>query len=236
MRTIELHTSRKQFEALRRTRPDLAFFADPCAVLDFLHRRDTDRDAKDRILAALVRETQGDGVAREVAVTLMWLALWPGLDAVYRRLLRHFRGAPADLVSEIASHFTTAVHRANLTRIRRVAATLIANVERDIRDGLRRRWAEAARRQDLPADNIPLHDDVGSWRRLPLVAATDVGPATIRDAIARTDGADAVIVCAVVVLGETQREVAERLGLSHDAVRKRYQRSLRRLRAAIENF
>ncbi len=35
---------------------------------------------------------------------------------------------------------------------------------------------------------------------------------------------------AVLVLDETQREAGERLGLSHDAARKRFQRALGRLR------
>ena len=236
MRTIDLHTSRKQFEALRGTRPDLALFADPCAVLDFLHRRDTDRDAKDRILAALVRETQGDGVAREVAVTLMWLALWPGLDALYRRLWRHFTGAHDELVSEIAARFTAEMHRADLTRIHRVAATLIANVERDIRDGLRRKWAEASLRREMPdQDDLVFGARLApSALGLPPGIDADVETDMIRAALTGLVGDDGEIVVAVVIMGECQRDIASRIGLSHDAVRKRYQRSLRRLRQTIE--
>lgn len=234
MRTIHLSTFREQFAALVRTPPDLAGFTDPAAVLDVLHDWHGDGDAKDRILAALVRETKNTGAGRDVAVTLLWLALWPGLDAVYRRLLRHFRTAPADLVSDIAGHFTMVVHRADLTRIRRVAATLVANLERDIRKALSRRWAETARHQPLPADDMPLHDHVGSWRGLPLRSDIETMPMMVRDVLAGTSDAD--IVAAVVVIGETQREVADRLGLGHDAVRKRYQRSLRRLRDALEFF
>ncbi|MFN7702522.1 MAG: hypothetical protein ACK5U8_31860, partial [Deltaproteobacteria bacterium] len=41
---------------------------------------------------------------------------------------------------------------------------------------------------------------------------------------------DAELLLAVLVLDETQREAGERLGLTHDAARKRFQRALGRLR------
>ena len=43
-------------------------------------------------------------------------------------------------------------------------------------------------------------------------------------------GADAELLLAVLVLDETQREAGHRLGLSHEAARKRFQRALTRLR------
>ncbi|MBF0326413.1 MAG: sigma-70 family RNA polymerase sigma factor [Alphaproteobacteria bacterium] len=38
----------------------------------------------------------------------------------------------------------------------------------------------------------------------------------------------------VVVAGESQREIADRMGISYEAVRKRYQRALRHLRDALK--
>lgn len=234
-RLIALHSSRRQYLDLQRSHPGLARFADPGAVLDFLHRRDADPDDKNRILAILVSASQrGDG--KDAATTMVWLALWPGLDALYRRLWRHFRRDPAELVSEVAGRFAMEVHRADLGRIHRVAATLLANVERDIRDGLRRGWAEAALRREMPEP-----DDLGPDARPPS-AFFDIPPGIDADAeadvigrvLTSLVGGDAGIVIAVVVMGEGQSEIADRLGLSHDAVRKRYQRALHRLRDALK--
>lgn len=47
-------------------------------------------------------------------------------------------------------------------------------------------------------------------------------------------GDDADLVVAVVIVGESQREAAGRLGISHDAARKRYQRSMVRLCLIME--
>ena len=57
---------------------------------------------------------------------------------------------------------------------------------------------------------------------------------TVRTNLEQLVGGDAGIVIAVVVMGEGQSEIAVRLGLSHDAVRKRYQRALHRLRDALK--
>lgn len=235
MRTIDLHASRQSFEALRQAQPDLRPFRDPGAVLDRLHRRDDDAAAKNRILVTLVQAAQGGTGARDVAVTLVWLALWPGLDALYRRLWRHFAATPEDLVSEIAGRFTTTLHRLDATRVRRIAATLLLNVERDIRTHLRAQWAEAARRVAPPETGTVSSIDV--WESvLGLPAGIDANAAAvrIRALLMAVVGEDADLVVAVTILGAGQREIADRLGIGHDAARKRCQRALRRLRRALE--
>lgn len=235
MRLIALHTSHQQYLNLQQSHSNLAPFADPCAVLDFLHRRETDSDSKNHILATLVQAAR-DSNDRDIATTMVWLALWPGLDALYRRLWRHFRGDPAELVSEVAGRFTMELHRADFRRIRRVAATLLANVERDIRDDLRRRWAEAARRREMPEpDDLGVEDRPPSpFFDIPPGIDADCEAEEIGRILTGLVGGDAGIVVAVVVMGEGQREVADRMGLSHDAVRKRHQRALRRLRDVLE--
>ena len=84
------------------------------------------------MLRALVVAGQSDPTASDVAITLLFLALWPGLDASYRRLLRHFRTEPELLVSEIAGRITRNIKAMHLDRVNWIAATLILNCERDI--------------------------------------------------------------------------------------------------------
>lgn len=245
VRSLEPLTVKMQFDALRLARPELRGFVDPSALLDHLHDLSGDLDQKDRILAGLVTASQGAGPGREVAVILLWLALWPGLDALYRRLWRHFAAAPDDLVSEISDRFTAGIHRLDCGRVRRIAATLLMNTERDIRADLRKRWAEAARRDELPDEGARINRAARAipptgWRDsafgLPLGADTDASALTIRIALAAMIGNDADLVVAVVILGEGQREAASRLGISHDAARKRYQRSIDRLRRIMEQI
>jgi RNA polymerase sigma-70 factor (ECF subfamily) len=233
MRLIALHTSRHQYLDMQRSHIILASFPDPGAVLDFLHRRDADPDSKDRILATLVRAAQQGG-GQDVAATMVWLALWPGLDALYRRLWRFFRTDPNELASEIAARFTMGMLRADLSRINRVAATLITNVHRDIRDGLRRRWAEAATHEELPdPDEFASHASTSSCFGLPAGTDPEVVVGFVHRVLTDLIGSDADIVVAVVMMGEGQRDVADRLGLGYDAVRKRYQRALARLRDVL---
>jgi RNA polymerase sigma-70 factor (ECF subfamily) len=132
-----------------------------------------------------------------------------------------------------------AVHRADLSAIRRLAATLLLNVERDIRCGLRRAWAEQNLQVDLPVPedlDAVMHGRLcrSSHLGLPPGASTDDETDLIRNYLARLVGGDADLVVAVVILGEGQCEAAFRLGLSHDAARKRYQRAIQRIRIEIK--
>jgi RNA polymerase sigma-70 factor (ECF subfamily) len=241
MRSIDTLRARRQFEAVKQNRPELGRFADVPSLLDYLHCEADNLDDKDRILAALVRSVHAGGAEVEVSEAILWLALWPGLDALYRRLWRHFRDAHEDLVSEIAVHFTLAIHRADLTRIRRVAATLLRNVERDVRSTLRRAREERARLTELPH-----HDDrhegrhgVDPWSARP--SAFGISPGSdadqetslLRDRLCQEIGAHADLVVAVVIVGERPREIADRLGISPEAARKRCQRALDCLRQRL---
>lgn len=228
-----------QFRAIRDGRHELGRFSDQHALLDFLHARHGDPDEKNAILEALVNEAQDCGAAAQHAVTLLWLGLWPGLDGVYRRLSRHFRQAPDELVSTISEQFTSAVHQADLSRIRRLAATLLLNVERDIRYGLRRTRAEQSRQIRLPEReglDALIHGRACriSHLCLPPEASADDEARLIHKSLARLLGMDADLVVAVVIFGDRQCEAADRLGISHDAARKRYQRAIQKIRLEIE--
>lgn len=85
----------------------------------------------------------------------------PGLDALYRRLLRHFRAEPEELVAEIAARLTRGVDRLDLSRVSRVAATLLRNIERDIRRDLAARRYEASLQADMPNEEAigSVHDE-----------------------------------------------------------------------------
>ncbi|CUW37094.1 putative DNA-directed RNA polymerase specialized sigma subunit [Magnetospirillum sp. XM-1] len=233
-RTLTLHSSNTQFELLRREHPVLGRFVDTTAVLDHLHSRNGDPGDKDLILATLVAAAQRHRNDRDVATAMVWLGLWPGLDALYRRLWRFFRSDPNELASEIAGRFAMGMQRADLSRINRVAATLITNVERDIRDDLRRRWAEAATYEELPdPDEFASHASTSSSFGLPAGTDPDAVAGFVHRVLTDLIGNDADIVVAVVMMGEGQRDVADRLGLGYDAVRKRYQRALARLRDVL---
>lgn len=236
-KSIETMATQTKFNALRQDWPELRCFPDHYALLDRLHDVSTGPEAKDVLLAALVTASQGTGRGRDLAVTLMWLALWPGLDAMYRRLWRYFSSVPDDLVSEISERFTTALHRLDLNRVNRIAATLLRNIEREIRTGLRARWAETARRSDMPDEEHVFSDgEPASLFGLPTSSDTDTVVSMIAGLLTRLVGEDAGLVLAVVVLGDGQREIAGRLGLSHDAVRKRFQRAIHRLRKSFGIF
>ena len=225
-----LHSSRtltfqRHFDLIRRTGVGLAALGDPAALLDALHRQTASPDIKNDWLKALVRAAQGNTAEADSALTLLLLALWPGLDAIRRRSLRRRIGVPADITSEILARATEAFRCLDLDRVNWIAATVLKNIERDIiRDS-----RSEAQRQRVTSDTVP--EDIADER--------DVGPGGLGASLLKSDveklvGGDATLVIRVAVEGFTQAEVALQLGLSEEATRKRYQRATVKLRRAHE--
>jgi hypothetical protein len=232
LRALNSQSIRKDFAMVKQARPALRHFTDQYSVLDFLHAREGDADEKNSILEALVNEAQSAGNVSKCAITLLWVGLWPGLDSVYHRLGRHFGQSPDELVSAISEQFTKAVHRADLSRIKRLAATLLCNIERDARLSLRRERAGP-----LDSYDLTLFYYGGAYSQfacgLPAAANPDDQMEKIRELLGGYVGVDADLVVAVLITGEGQYEAAKRIGISYDALRKRYQRSINRLRIKV---
>lgn len=215
----------RSFEAIRGAQVPLTPFGDPAAVLDALHRRDGDPHRKNCILIALVRAAQGDRPALNCALTLLLLALWPGLDAIRRRSLSRRLGTADEVASDLLARTTEAVRGLDLGRVNWIAATVLRNVERDM---------IRARRRDLAHDKLPKELE-------PLVCKTSEPDPAISDSrlhaeLRRFIGDDALLVIRVAIEGFSQAEVALELGLKESAARKRYQRAIRRLHAAFEEI
>jgi RNA polymerase sigma-70 factor (ECF subfamily) len=221
-----------EFHEAKRHHALLAAFSDPGRVIAYLHRHEGALDEKDRLLALLVHLAQRRE-HRDLATTLLWLGLWPGLDAVYRRRLKYFSDAD-ELVSELASAFIALVERLNLTNVTRVAATLVRSTERDVMAARKRFWAGAQRIQEgtgqVEAEAAVELTLSTSVLGLPPAVSDEEETSSLREWLRAVVGDDAELLVAVAVLEETQREAGTRLGLSHDAARKRFQRALRRVR------
>lgn len=226
----------QQFKVIKAGVAAMERFEEPIALLDYLADPGGDRDTKDTIYGVLVRAAQ-DQVAR-AATTLLWLGLWPALDGIYRRRLKLFPGKPEELVSELAHHFSVAIERADLSRINRVAATLVLNTERQVMDARRRQWNDDALHEDGD-------DDESAEPAMAPAELSEVGVpagldaqaeiAALRDWVARFVGDDADLVIGAVIYDENHRELADRLGLTHEAARKRFQRAIARLRERVQH-
>ena len=219
-----LHFQRS-FDTIRIAEPPLASFRDPAALLDKLHRGAGDPSHKNRILTSLVQAAHGTCAGSDCALSLLLLALWPGLDAIRRRSVWRRIGSPDEIASDVLARTTAAVRGLDLGRVNWIAATILRNVERDM---IRARQRDAARESlasDIEPDDVPA-DQLG---RQP--AAED---AHLRDDLCKLIGPDALLVLRVAIEGLTQAEAAAELGIPMEAARKRYQRAIKRLRHAFE--
>lgn len=246
-RSVRTLKSEQSFQAAKAQHPVLAGFDDAEKVLAHLVTWGGDGDEKDHLLAALVTMVQG-GEHHELASALLWLGLWPGLSGIFGRRVRHFEGEPDELIAEIARAFTELVERLDLTSVYRVAATLVRSTERDVMYRKKRAWAEPRTRRDDDADHHAdgdafdvsrfdapsferwLERENGSALGLTPGLSFDEDVAVLRAWLEPVVGEDAELLIAVLVEGESRREVGERLGLATDSGRKRVQRAVARLK------
>ena len=225
-----LHSSRtltfqRSFDLIRQKGPALAPFRDPAALLDALHRPSADPDEKNLWLKALAQEAHGLGTRSDAALTMLLLALWPGLDAIRRRSLGRRLGTPSDVAADVLGRASEALRGLDLSRVNRVAATVLQNIQRDMvracrSDADRQRVTSSTLPEDLPDDGAP----DGEFLTPTLLVAD----------LERLVGADAQLVVRVAVEGFSQTEVAGEFGLTEEATRKRYQRAVQRLRKALQ--
>ncbi|UNK78081.1 hypothetical protein MNQ96_10830 [Sphingopyxis granuli] len=213
------------FTTVRSRHPELTRFADPAALLDHLHRGDAPSDKKNIVLSTLIRSAKSDNRAGDCALTLMLLALWPGLDGVFRRSRARRLGHVDELASEILARATTGVRNLDLTKVNWIAATILQNVERDVRRA-HQRESLLQRQQDVFDPDI--HGGTTH------AVDADALPETLLAKLTGLIGADADLVIRVVIDGYTQGEAGKNLGLSEPAARKRFQRALKRLRDHVD--
>ncbi|WP_199257475.1 RNA polymerase sigma factor [Paracoccus binzhouensis] len=221
-----LHFQRS-FDAVRRAQAALTPFRDPAALLDGLHRTTGDPARKNVILAALVGAAQGDGPTSDCALTVLLLALWPGLDAIRRRSIWRRIGTADEVASDVLGRTTEAVRGLDLGRVNWIAATVLRNVERDM---IRARQRDQAR-EHLARGADP--DEVADSGDSGIGAA---GYAQLNGAVRKLLGDDALLVIRVAIEGFSQAEIAVELGLTEAAARKRYQRAMRRLHDALQEI
>jgi hypothetical protein len=213
------------YENIRRTTDGLPP-GDIGSLLTTLHDPVLDPAEKNEALRTLVAAAQAEDFS-ETATTILLLALWPGLDAVRSRLRRDYSTSVEHLDGELVGRLTCSIRTLNHGSVDRIAATLLRNAERDVRRYLARVAREAP-------GTKPLDEVAGVQPLEPVFSGPapdfDDDRARLAGRLRAVIGRDGDLVVAVAIDGETQCEVAERMGLSHDAVRKRYQRACSRLR------
>ena len=102
------------FATVRTSHRGLTGFADPAALLDHLHRGVGSPDQKNLLLGDLIQSAKANDRAGDCALTLMLLALWPGLDGVFRRSRARRLGHTDEIASEILARATTAIRELKL--------------------------------------------------------------------------------------------------------------------------
>lgn len=211
-----------------------ALTASPSVVglVALLHDVGADLDRKEGIYQELVGAAREHGPRARLAMRLVWIGLWPGLDRVRGRLqLRCPRRA--DLDAELMQAFVEAVARVDLGRSRRLAATLVRNTERRVCERVQREARRAVEHYPEPCELSVSQPEISTFG-LPAGRPEAERIAVLRAWLVEIAGDDAELVVRAVLLGELPSAVGAELGLEEGVARKRVQRALQRVRAELE--
>jgi RNA polymerase sigma-70 factor (ECF subfamily) len=237
----------RTFDTIRRTFEVPNRFESPEALVRQLASTGGDLDEKDRVLTALVLAARADDVAR-LATALLLLGLWPGLDAAFGRRVVFRRREPGEVAADLISCFTDQVRRMDPTRVRRVAATLVRNTERDVMRASVRESRLRARMTDVSieeAEEMTADPSICAELRDTALTVASICPvsegapidekvAALRAWLRALIGAEANLVVEAVLLNRSRQDLAAELRIDQRAARKRLSRALRRIRRILE--
>jgi hypothetical protein len=247
VRTISTKEAERLFDGLRRRGTAVSRFDAALELVEYLAHPGGDLDEKDLILTELATATIA-GPAASLAMTLLLLGLWPGLDAVFGRRTRFCHDQAGELAAEMIACFTDQVRLLKPDRVHRVAATLVRSTERNVRRLSVREHRRRRRGSRVPievAENV--NAAVWAVEEIPSAAevasvlcpkaaseSRDEAIAVLRSWLAELIGRDADLVIDAVLLNRPRLELGLERGIGKWAARKRLQRALVRIRKRLE--
>jgi DNA-directed RNA polymerase specialized sigma24 family protein len=242
----------KYLDQIRERHPALSRYQRVEDLLSALRNPQCRPDEKDAALLALLEEHQSQSAGG--AFVVLAVAMFPALDRIYRTRL-HRTGERDDLWGRVVSAFAEALERYPVDRRRSKVA---ANIEGDTMASLRRAQLRDARAtvaqeqltaavapflsnieaidpQEDESNRIVLGDFVNPGRRKAVdpeeLAAAKAAVAPIFEANAIGDD-DRFLVLGVHLYERTLGDLAQELGISREAAKKRHQRAITRIRSA----
>lgn len=214
-----------RFRVWRARDGGLARFGEPDALIAFLHRRGPP-DAKDAVLLALLVHAQQEPLAGRMVLQ----AMLPGLKSLSSRLARSVVSFDELWQILFACLWERIVTYPVERRPSRVAANLLRDTLKRTLAELRREANALAQLPELSLDD--LDDLLGAAASPPADADGHGDPeALLRRAVAAgaVTGEEAELILATEIDGVPMATVAERLGVSYNAVKIRRQRAEQRL-------
>lgn len=242
-RAIESGDAHRQFQVMRAERALLQPFATPHALLDWLHGEPGCLDRKDEVYRLLVQRARAGDPDAQTAWTLILLGLWPSFDRTFGELLR-FGFPPDDVPTAILAGLTALIERYATTLAPRLTATLTRSTRRNAISEFKKEAKAIAASDPVPAEDgstgsFPaslccrsVHESSVDGDHIASILGDNDD---LEDTILAVAGKDAPLVIGAALYGASQKALAEELGISHSASRKRYRRAVVRVRRALSS-
>jgi hypothetical protein len=231
-RRISSYQASLDFSRICCRQGPLGAISDMVQLLDYF-RTPGDLGEKDQLLWALVDEAQAGNPESRLAMDLIWLILWPGLDGVFQRCCyRNWKVSDNRIISAMGYRVEEQIQSADKPRIKKLIGTFVRNVERDINKSFF---------TDKSAQKTQLLEE---WLARPgfepLGDSGDVDDPEVLfymlEAWFREQVPKDAELLVLVLKGHSYQEVADRLGIQRETARKRYWRSISKLTKVKDTF
>lgn len=219
------------FEPLKHACPMIAGFLTPQSLVLALRRRSLSAVAIDTVYRQLILACRDErtGHAR-LARDLVWIGMWPALDALYKRGCRA-NGDGDSLASEIGIIFSRLLRETKLSGVTRLVATLALNAERELIRGAQRerRWQDRHSSEAEPQDSDEGCVSTTSHR----LAWPEASGDQLQRELTASLGSAGTLFFEYAVAGLTVPELAERHNLPPQTVRRRLDLTRETLRSEL---
>jgi DNA-directed RNA polymerase specialized sigma24 family protein len=230
--SLNTSKSKKEFNEMKAGRDELAGYENAHELVAYLRDGKMEAASRNAPLRGLVAAAQSTDPWAGLARSLLLLSMMAALEATAGR--KRGRMCAEEVMAEVVAEFYERIRRLDLDKDPKVAATLVKNTERGVGErGSKARRAQAA---EVHVDAETIVDERTEEPKEPAILG-------VRRANGEADAAmalhewmtpvvgekDADLVLGAVVAEQSQRELADELGVTHAAARKRLGRALDKL-------
>jgi hypothetical protein len=236
-----LQEAHKKYPGWSEGNEAFAGFENPSALVEFLNARTGDRDLKIRIYEALVRVVQARCNWFELARIIAMLGLWHWLTIVFRSQRKNYIGAEDQLVSDIETNFFEQLEKLNLSKVKKIDATLFKNTRREVITCRRLSWNYDALHVCMPTEDgaaigASQHcsNGISDFGILQGLTPEEETAAIQKKLTGILGQRKADFMVRVAIYGESQPEAGSHMGINGELSKKWFQRLSERIRKNIE--
>ncbi len=242
VRCTKTKRAEMQFGKIVDIYPELSRFQSLEYLVNYLQKKQYSLTERTKLYAVFIEAAQKQNRVEQLAVSLLWIGLWSGLDHIYKSWAPRFVDEQDELISLISSFFTILISKIDLDKVDSIAGYLIKSTHKNlcVHWDRERKYATRFVITKSPDDAQEIisvfQKKYTSLLGLPSQRPIDAQIQSIHCWLQAAVGGDnADLVVGKVILHHSESEMARHLNISVSAACKRFKRTLKILKKKCSN-